>query len=309
MKKILVTGGNGLLGSKLLTAGSNTYRLVSMDIQDASLFQGGPLEYVRGDITDREKIIKQVVRIRPDGVIHAASFTDVDGCEKQKDRAWAVNVCGAENVAMACRDLKIKMIHLSSDYVFDGKNGPYSEGDAPNPLSFYGKTKLESEKRIGEILEDFVIARTMVLYGYSPGVRDNFVTWLIAKLRNHEKVNVVVDQYGTPTLADDLARALFVLFEKDGRGVYNAAGSELINRYDFALRVAEIFDLECSLIVKATSQYLDQPAPRPLQSGLRVDKIYREMGVTFSSVREGLFVMKNQMAGRVSQYKCKENSR
>jgi len=295
MRKICITGGNGLLGSKLLTATCNKYSLVSIDLQKSSLFQCDKLEYVRGDITDREAIINQIARVHPDCVIHTAALTNVDGCEKERDKAWEVNVVGAENVALACRNLKIKMIHISTDYVFDGKNGPYSETDKPHPIGFYGKTKLESEKRISEIVEDFVIARTMVLYGYFPGVRKNFVTWLIGKLRNGEKVNIVTDQYGTPTLADDLARVLIVLFEKDGRGLYNTAGSELISRYDFALRVAEIFDLDSSLIQKATSDHLKQPAPRPLQSGLRVDKIYREMGETFSSIREGLLIMKKQM--------------
>ena len=288
MKKICVTGGNGLLGSKLLTAACRKYRLVSIDLQESPLFQCDDLEYVQGDITDRDVIISQIVQFHPDCVIHTAAFTNVDGCEKEKDKAWKVNVSGAENVALACRDLKIKMIHISTDYVFDGKNGPYSETDRPNPISFYGKTKLESEKRIRETVEDSVIARTMVLYGYFPGVRMNFVTWLINKLRSSEKVNIVTDQYGTPTLADDLARALIILFEKEAQGLYNAAGSELINRYDFALRIAEIFDLDSSLIEKATSDHLKQPAPRPLQSGLLVDKICSEMGVHFSSVREGL---------------------
>ena len=299
MKKICVTGGNGLLGTKLLATACKKYSLVSIDIHESSLSQCDKLEYVRGDITDRDAIIDQLIRIHPGCVIHTAAFTNVDGCEREKDKAWEVNVRGAENVAMACRDLKIKMIHISTDYVFDGKNGPYSETDEPNPISFYGKTKLESEKRISDILEDFVIARTMVLYGYFPGVRMNFVTWLINKLRDGEEVNIVTDQYGTPTLADDLARALIVLFEKDGRGLYNTAGSELISRYDFALRIADIFDFDSSLIKKATSDYLRQPAPRPLHSGLCVDKIRSEMGVSFSSIREGLFVMKEQM-GRES---------
>ena len=300
MKKICVTGGNGLLGTKLLATACKKYRIISIDLQESSLFQCNGLEYIQGDITNRDVIISQIVRARPDCVIHTAAFTNVDGCEKEKDKAWKVNVDGAENIALACRDLKIKMIHISTDYVFDGRNGPYTETDKTNPISFYGKTKLESEKRISDILEDFVITRTMVLYGYSPGVRMNFVTWLIDKLRNKEKVKIVTDQYGTPTLADDLARAVIVLFEKDGRGLYNTAGSELINRYDFALRIAEIFDLDSSLIEKTTSDYLKQPAPRPLRSGLRVDKIRIEMGVDFSPVREGLLKMKKQMESGLS---------
>ena len=295
MRTICVTGGNGLLGSKVLSAACGMYRLISIDLRKAPTVWYDNLEYIQGDVTDRKSIYDQIARSRSDCVIHTAAFTDVDGCEKEKEKAWRVNVCGTENVALACKALGAKMIHLSSDYVFDGKDGPYGEDDEPNPISFYGKMKLESERIIRNILENFVIARTMVLYGYSPGVRMNFVTWLIDKLSRGEKVQVVMDQYGTPTLADDLAKILVILFQKDGQGIYHTAGREWISRYNFAQRVAEIFNMDSSLIVKTMSDCLKQQAPRPLMSGLKIDKICQEMGATFQSVKESLFTMKHQM--------------
>jgi len=295
MRTICVIGGNGLLGSKILLEATGAYRLISVDLHETSAFRHDGLEYIQGDITDREGVREVIARVHPDCVIHTAAFTDVDGCEREKEKAWGVNVTGAENVALACKAFNAKMIHLSSDYVFDGKEGPYGEEDEVNPISFYGETKLESERIVRDILADFVIARTMVLYGYSPGVRMNFVTWLIDRFHDGKKVRVVADQYGTPTLADDLARALLVLFDRNGRGVYHAVGRESINRYDFALRIAEVFHLDSSLIVRATSDSLHQSAPRPLRSGLKTDKICREMGVAFSSVTDGLLVMRDQM--------------
>ena len=295
MKRICITGGNGLLGSKIIAAAKEAYGLISIDLQEHSLSRAHDLEYIRGDVTDKEFFLHQVERSHPDVVIHAAAFTDVDGCEREKDKAWDVNVEGTRNVALACKTLGIKMIHLSTDYVFDGKSGPYDEEDEPNPVGHYGKTKLESEQVVRELLDDFVIARTMVLYGYAPGEQTNFVIWLVEQLRSGERVRIVDDQFGTPTLADDLARALIVLYEKDARGLYNTVGSEWLSRYDFAIRIAEIFKLDASLIVRITTAELNQDANRPLRSGLRIDKIRRGFGVEFSSVSEGLRIVKQQM--------------
>lgn len=290
-----MTGGNGLLGSKVLSAACGRFRLVSIDLHEAPTVRYNHLEYLQGDVTERETIQRRISDARPDCVIHTAAFTDVDGCEEEREEAWKVNVQGTENVAISCRTLDIKMIHLSTDYVFDGKSGPYSEEDDPHPMSFYGKIKLESEKVVQEHLENFIIARTMVLYGYSPKVRHNFVTWLVEKLGHRERVTIVEDQYGNPTLADDLAKALLTIFERDGCGIYHTAGKDWLNRYDFAVSVAKVFQLDRSLIGRTTTDCLNQAAPRPLKSGLKSDKILHEFGVTFSPVEEGLQRMREQM--------------
>ena len=295
MNTICVTGGNGLLGSKVLQAAEPEYRVVSIDLETAPRAEYDHGVYIQGDITDAEGIYERIVGVKPDCVIHTAAFTDVDGCERERTKARNVNVDGARNVAMACKKLGIKMIHLSTDYVFDGQAGPYSEEDESSPVGFYGETKLESEGVIRQILDDYVIARTMVLYGYSPGVRMNFVTWLLDRLRQRDRVSIVDDQFGTPTLADDLARSLLILHQKDGRGLYNTAGSECLSRYAFAIRIADVFDLDASLIKRITTADLNQTAKRPLRSGLKIDKIRREMGVDFSSASQGLRIMKQQM--------------
>lgn len=303
MKKICVTGGNGLLGVKLLAEASGKYALVSVDLQNDPLFEFEQMEYIQGDITQRETISDIIMDARPDCVINTAAFTYVDRCESEKETAWKVNVEGARNVALACRSLNIKLIHISSDYVFDGENGPYDEEVKPHPISTYGRTKWESEKEVSSIFKNNVIARTTVLYGYFPGIRPNFVTWLIDQLNNGESVSIVNDQFGTPTLADDLAGALLILFEKDKRGVFNAVGSEWIGRLGFAKKIAEVFGLDANLIRETTSDQLQQPAPRPLKGGLKIDKIYRETGFMFSSVSEGLQTLKRQMTEKDSFYK------
>ena len=155
-------------------------------------------------------------------------------------------------------------------------------------------TKWESEKRVGKLLEDSVVARTMILYGFEPHVRPNFVTWLISRLREKEKVSVVTDQYGNPTLADELAGVLWKLLAAPIRGVLHAAGREWIHRFDFACRIAECFNLDGRLIERTTSDRFKQPAPRPLKSGLLCERLKADLGIEMLSVSEGLEEMRRR---------------
>jgi dTDP-4-dehydrorhamnose reductase len=295
VKTLCITGGNGLLGNKLLIAAEENYSLVSIDIHASSTSSCRNIEYIQCSVTDSRSIQQTIIDEKPGCVLHTAAFTDVDGCERDPHKAWLVNVQGTENVANACRRLGIKMIHISTDYVFDGSEGPYEENQETNPISVYGKTKLESEKIIAGILEDFCIVRTMVLYGYHPGIHHNFVTWLVDVLRQGKPVSVVDDQFGTPTLADDLAKAILSLVAENKKGIYHAAGREWISRYEFALHIAEIFQFDKSLIRRTSSHALNQPAPRPLLSGLKIHKIFQDIGARFTSIKEGLEIVKSQM--------------
>ncbi len=295
MKTLLITGGNGLLGTKLLTAASERYHLVSLDLQEETVLRTVDLRYIRADITDRTTIRNAILDAGPDGVIHTAAYTHVDGCETDSDRAHAVMVDGTRHVAEACREAGARMIHLSTDYVFDGTSGPYGEEDTTNPLSAYGRFKLESEQIVLDTLEDLAVVRTMVLYGFAPDVRDNFATWLVRALQNGEAVTIVTDQTGHPTLVDDLAAACLVLFEKKAKGIFHAAGSQWMSRFDFAILLAGVFGLDPSLIGQTTTDRLRQSASRPLVSGLKTDKIRKAFGVRFSTCEEGLRIMKRQM--------------
>lgn len=295
MVKICITGGNGLLGSKIIAAARKKYRVLSIDLQEKPLYVTNNLDYVSADIMNRDRMYKIISDCSPDCVIHTAALTNVDECEKEKNRAWDINVTGTYNIVKVCRSLNCKLIHLSTDYVFDGKSGPYSETNATNPISVYGRTKLESERIVKKELKDYIIARTMVLYGYFPGVRQNFATWLIQKLSSGQQIKIVTDQYGTPTLADDIAIALLLMFKKNVRGIFNAAGSESGSRYKFAEAVIDVFNLDRSLLSPITTRELFQDALRPLNSGLKIDKITSETGAVFSSFRKGLMQIKEQM--------------
>jgi dTDP-4-dehydrorhamnose reductase len=222
-------------------------------------------------------------------------MTNVDACETEREMCWKVNVEGVENLIEAAKRSDTKVIHVSTDYVFDGKAGPYTEDDRPEPLSYYGKSKLASENALRRSGIPFVIARTMVLYGFAPGVKPNFALWLIENLEKRKKVTVVDDQIGNPTLVDDLAYGLIQAFEMERTGIYHIAGRDIVSRYEFALKLAKVFDLDPLLITPIKTASLHQPAPRPLKSGLLTLKAEVELGYKPSTVEQGLLILKTQL--------------
>jgi dTDP-4-dehydrorhamnose reductase len=235
-------------------------------------------------------------RVEPRWVIHTAAMTDVDGCERQPEAAWQANVLGAAAVAQACRAVGAHLVHLSTEYVFDGQTGPYGEDDPPHPISVYGRTKLESERRVLDSCPTATVARTTVLYGYAPNVRANFVTWLIDQLRSGSPVRVVDDQIGSPTLADNLAEMCVALATAEASGIYNTVGADRLDRYQLALLVAEVFQLDSSHVQPVSTASLAQAAPRPLQAGLKMDKLRRDFpDVPILGARDGLETLRQQL--------------
>ena len=296
-KKILVIGSNGLLGQKLceIIVRGGAYNLTIASIEDKPIRQVVGAQYMQVDITNK-KDAKNVVRAcHPDVIINAAAMTNVDACETERELCWRINVDGVENIADAAKIHDTKVIHISTDYIFDGKSGPYTEDDRPDPLSYYGKSKLASENLLRTSGVPYLIARTMVLYGFAPGVKANFALWLIESLENKKPVTVVDDQLGNPTLVDDLAYGLIQGFEMERTGIYNLAGREIVNRYEFALKLAKVFNLDASLIAPIKTSSLKQPAPRPLKSGLVTLKAEVELGYKPSTVEQGLLILKTQL--------------
>jgi len=294
MEKLLITGVNGLLGQKLLEQADSKFEISAIDLHEERFNKKIKFEYRKLDLTDRRAVKEVILSYCPDYLINTAAMTDVDGCESQKEKCWKINVQAVDNLLHATRKIGTKIVHLSSDYIFNGKNGPYSENSVPKPLGYYGKSKLASENLLIASELDYAIVRTMVLYGYGIKIRPNFVTWLIEKLKQDEKVTIVTDQFGNPTLADDLATAIFKIIERKKWDLYHISGSELIDRYHFALKVADIFKLNKNLITTITTPELKQPALRPLKSGFIIDKAAAELGIEMSDVEEGLKKFKKQ---------------
>ncbi len=293
MPTLLITGCNGLLGQKIAKIASRQWEIHGIDLHESAF--NSNVQYRQLDITAKEAVSSLIEEVRPDWVINTASVTNVDRCETEKELAWQVNVKGVENLARACQKTGSKIVHISTDYVFDGKNGPYSEEDPTNPLSWYGKTKLEGEQITLNCSKENIVVRTMVLYGWQPMVRPNFVTWVIKSLQAGKFIRVVTDQWGNPTYADDLAGALLKLCASGATGLYHFAGGEFLSRWQMAIEIARKFDLNTELITPIITSELNQPAPRPLRSGLKTKKIGRLLGVRPLSFREGLNHLAEQM--------------
>lgn len=294
MDRLLVTGGNGLLGTKLLGAAQGKYQVTSLSRSPLTNRWAGEFTFCRGDITDPQQVESVFAQARPDAVIHSAAMTDVDGCETQRDQARLTNVVGTENVAKACARSGAHLLYLSTDYIFDGRAGPYREVDPPAPLSFYARTKLEGEQMVQGWCPQAAIARTSVLYGYAPNVRGNFVLWVVAQLGAGKEIRIVTDQAGSPTWADHLAEVLLMMVDRRAQGVYHTAGRDGLSRFAFAQEIAQVFGLDASNIRPITSQDLAQPALRPANASLCVEKVEQELGIGMLGVRDGLMGMRQQ---------------
>jgi dTDP-4-dehydrorhamnose reductase len=295
---LLIVGANGLLGQKVLElfvrGSSAAITAASIEPEPVRPLQSVPYHVV--DITSKKDVRQSVAACAPTVIVNCAAMTNVDACETEREAAWKVNVSGVENLVEAAKRFNASMVHVSSDYVFDGKSGPYTEEDRPRPLSYYGKTKLASENVLRTSGIPYFIARTMVLYGFAEGVRPNFALWLLETLQGGGPVSIVDDQIGNPTLVDDLAFGLMKAVELEKSGIYNIAGREVVSRFEFAVRLARVFGFDENLVRPIKTAQLRQPAPRPLKSGLVTLKAQVELGFTPAGVDEGLAVLKSQLA-------------
>jgi dTDP-4-dehydrorhamnose reductase len=278
--KILLLGSNGFLGKKLW-----------------SHFKKFPHQIVTPthamlDICDKSGVNHVFEKTSPELTILAAAFTNVDGCERDKESAYNVNVLGTKNIIEACRRHESRLVFFSTDFVFDGLRGNYNEEDEPNPQSYYGKTKRLAEEAIETSGLDFIIERVSVLYGYNDSSdKLTFERWFKKSLEEGKPINVVSDQYSCPTLIDDISHATQVLAEKEESGFFHVVGPECISRYDFARRIAYTFSLDETLITPVSTEMLSQIAPRPRNSCLSTEKI-KKHGITMSDTKAGLQIMK-----------------
>lgn len=293
--KVLLTGCNGLLGQNLVAYKPAEVELLGIDLADAFYGKGGELEYHCLDLRERSAVKGLLSSAKPVWVIHTAGYNNVDGAETEKEACWQGNVVATENLVWATESCGAHLLHLSTDYIFDGQKGSYAETARPNPLGYYGKSKLAAENVVKGSAVPYAIVRTMVLYGHGEKVRENFATWLLRKLGAGEEVKVVTDQVGNTTLASELAQALWKLVLRQVAGIYHVAGSDVVSRYDFAVTLADVFGLERALIKPVRTAELHQAAPRPLRSGLIVEKVFEDFGIRLSGTREALLRFKEEL--------------
>jgi dTDP-4-dehydrorhamnose reductase len=294
--RILIVGANGMLGQRSVEFYSvqKNVELLSTSIEDEPVYSG--TEYIQSDLMNRNQIKKTVYDFCPDFIINTAAFTNVDLCETERENAWKLNVKGVEYLAESARTIDSHLIHISSDYVFDGKNGPYVENATPNPIGYYGRTKLASENVLKLSGIKHTILRTNVLYGVAKNSRPDFVKWVVNSLRMKKQIRIVTDQINNPTFIDDLIQAISKVIDYRKEGIYNIGGQEFLSRYDFTLRIADFFQLDKSLIIPIETCDLNQPAKRPLKSGLLTIKAQTELDYKPLSIIESLSLMKKELS-------------
>lgn len=265
--KILVTGSTGLLGHQMVeTAVDAGHEVLASYVREPP--PGG--EPVKLDLLDLQSIRPSIIRLKPEVIIHTAAYTDVDGCETNRQMAFRLNALATQQIALAAREVGAHLIFISTDYVFSGEKGLYREDDEPRPVNYYGNTKLEGEHRVRASAGDWCIIRTSALYGW--GKKENFATWVLSNLSLGKPVRAVTDQYVSPTLNTNLAEMILEISEKRITGVLHAAGATRASRYEFAVELAKIFEQDCELIYPAKMEEMNWRAKRPRDSSLDVSK-------------------------------------
>ncbi len=251
---------------------------------------------IKLDVSNKNQVFEVVAKINPDAMIHCAAITDVDKCEIEKESAKRVNTYGAKLAAEACKRTKTYLILISTDYVFDGSKGMYREEDVVNPVNYYGYSKWLGEKSVAQIDCEYLIARPSVIYGSKPASgKINFALWLLKSLESGKEVKVLTDQFVSPTLNLNLSEMLLECCEKRLTGVYHMAGATRTSRFDFAVKLAEAFNLNRDLIKKAEMSEMDWSAKRPTDSSLNVSKIYSTLTTKPKNLNEALSILGTEM--------------
>jgi dTDP-4-dehydrorhamnose reductase len=268
--KLLITGGSGLLGSKIAEIAKARGFEVYSGYNEHEAMIGIP---VKLDVCNKSQVSKALVKIKPEAIVHAAALTNVDKCEEDRDLAQKVNVEGTKNIVESSKLHNSFLVHVSTDYVFSGEEGMYKETDEPAPINNYGLTKLEAEKIVTASELDWCIARPSVIYGSTPAAgKDNFALWILNKLEKRESIRIITDQWVSPTLNTNLAKMILECIERKLTGIYHLAGATPINRYEFAMRIADTFQLDKTLITPTKSRDMKWLAKRPKNTSLDIEK-------------------------------------
>ena len=272
--RVAVTGANGLLGGDAVALLAGSHEVLAIGRGPCRL-PPGRYAYAEADLGDGRSVEKALRAFRVERVLHAGATTDVDGCERDPEAAWRVNVGGSEQVARACHALGARLVAVSTDYVFDGEAGPYREEDLPHARGVYARSKLCGEEAALLLAPDCAVARVAVVFSGRPGAKSTFATQIVEKFSRGEPVKAFCDQLVSPTLARNGAEMCAeLLLEHDYRGVLHASGATVLDRVDFAQRVARRFGLPCEVIPVKTAD-VKLPAPRPLRGGLVVERAAR----------------------------------
>ncbi|RPE12097.1 SDR family oxidoreductase [Chitinophaga lutea] len=292
--KVLITGSNGLLGQYLIQRLCSLpgYEVIATGRGQNRLKRQEGYRYESVNLADEAAVKGLIDRHRPDAIVHAGAMTQADDCERNKDACWMANVTATRFLLQGAEKAGSFFLFLSTDFVFDGLGGPYREDDPINPINYYGASKAAAERLVKQSKTEWAIARTVLVYGMADDPkRTNIITWVKSNLEQKKKLKVVVDQWRTPTLVQDLAEGCRLILDKRAQGVFHLAGKDMLTPYDMAMQVALHLNLDTRLFEKVDATSFKQPAVRPAKTGFIIEKAEKELGYAPRTFEEGLKVI------------------
>jgi len=294
VKRVLITGGTGLLGVAIQQSAPNDIQGFSIYFPERSLPLPLPFPILVADVSDRKQMESVFEWAKPDVVIHTAAIGSVDFAEMNREETRKINVCGTKIVAALCEYFKSRLIYISSNAVFDGRNPFYSETSPVNPINYYGQLKVEAENIVRESSIPWAIVRPILMYGWPYiGERHNPVVWWVHSLENRKPIKVVDNVFTKPLPSWSCAEAVWEVIGQNRTGIYHVAGRDHLSLYQFALTTAEVFGLDSNLITPVPDSYFPEIAPRPQDTSFDTSKIENELGVKTIGVKDGLVHLKS----------------
>lgn len=291
-KRILITGGTGLLGKALIETSPYDYKIAATYVGDYIVKSIRQESYSKLDIKDKNGYERLFHGFHPDVVIHTASIGSPDFAEKNKLLTWEINVNGVTNILSLCEKYNASFIYISSNGIFDGANAPYSESDRAIPINYYGQTKLKGEEITRKAKVPYAIVRPILMYGWNhPFERSNIVTMSLQKMQNNEMIYVYKDVYSNPLFSGNCAEAIWRVIEESKYEIFNIAGKKRASIYDFVKRAAEIFGFNTNQIIPVKQGYFNELVPRPVDTSYKTDKMERALNIMPLSFNEGLEIM------------------
>lgn len=299
MKKVLITGCNGLLGQTLLNLlllDKEQYSVIGIS-RGHNRTNRSDFTYLNIDMTKQNELANCIYQHRPDCIVNTAAMTNVDACEDDKEGCYELNVKAVEYLVQLCLEKNIYLVHLSTDFIFDGTRGPYKETDRPNPLSYYGWSKLKSEEIVFNSKISASVLRTILVFGLVHNMsRNNIVLWVKEMLEQKKEITIVDDQFRMPTYVADLALACQLAIDKEVQGVFNISSSKLLSIYEIAQTIGEVWDLDTSFIKPISTATLNQKAPRPAKTGFDLEKSRIQLGLNPKPFKEDLIRFKESLS-------------
>jgi dTDP-4-dehydrorhamnose reductase len=292
--RIAITGASGLLGRALIETASSRHQIVAA-FHSTKIPEHPSLELAPLDLTAADSILQFFDIAKPDLVIHSAAVTDVDLCEREPKLAQALNADATRQLVAATRGTTVRIIYVSTDYVFDGSAGPYTETDETHPINVYGRTKLEGEGAVLTAGNRHAIVRTAGFLGCGGPSRPTFVERMLETIRDHLPLRAASDQVSNITPVDELASGIMRLIESGATGIWHIAHPQIISRYDLGIMLARLAAADPSRIERINYDSLHRAARRPLRGGLKTEKASRDLTLTYRPLKESLALVLRQI--------------